>query len=188
MKSIEFIKGDLKNRLSDKRYQHSLRVADEACKLAKIYGVLEENAYIAGLVHDVAKEFSSDENKYWVDKYQLPYDILKDNYKKIVHAEVGALVAGVLYEVNDDVKNAIKYHTIGNINMSLLDKIVFIADKIECGKNYPGIEDERVLAYKNIDKALQLCLENNKKKLESEGKVFHHASLNLLNALKEKNI
>lgn len=187
MLDIEKIKTDLESSLSKYRYEHSIRVAEETKTLAKYYGVNEENAYIAGLLHDIAKEYNEEENKYWVDKYNLDKRLLDKKNSKICHAEIGAVVAKELYQVNDEICQAIKYHTIGNIDMNMLDKIIFIADKIESGKNYPGIEEERDLAYKNIDKALINCLENTKKKLERENRTLDVESEKLFNYLKTKN-
>lgn len=180
MLNLDEIKLDLKKKLSNYRYEHSIRVADEASKLAKFYGINENDAYLAGLLHDAAKEFSVEENKRWIKKYNLSKELLNDKNLKISHAAIGALVAKEIYGVNDEISQAIKYHTIGNINMTLLDKIVFVADKIESGKKYPGIEEERILAYQNIDDALILCLSNNKKKLKKENKLFNEESEKVL--------
>ena len=184
MLSLEDIKLSLVDKLSNYRYDHSMRVALEAKKLAKHYGIDEENAYLAGLLHDVAKEFSLEESREWILKYGLSESLLKN--VKTCHAGVGALVAKDLYGVNDIVCRAIQYHTVGNVEMNVLDKIVFIADKIESGKDYPGIEEERLLAYEDIDKALILCLINNKRKLEKEGKKFNVDSEKLLSYLLDK--
>lgn len=186
MFQVEKIKSDLKKRLSEYRYCHSLRVAEVARKLAQIYHVDEEKAYIAGLVHDIAKEFSEEENRQWISKFQIEGDLLTTEFKQVIHAEIGAIVAKELYGVDEEIVLAIRYHAIGNIKMKLLDKIVFVADKIEEGKDYPGIEEERILAYQNIDEALILCLKNQKKKRELEGKNIHPDSLQLLDYL-EKN-
>lgn len=187
MLSLEKIKLDLVNRLSKYRYEHSVRVAEEAKKLANYYGVDEDDAYLAGLIHDVAKEFSIDENRQYIFKFGLSEDLLQGSNIKICHAVIGSLVAKELYGVNDNVAQAIRYHSVGNINMNMLDKIVFVADKIEAGKNYPGIEDERVLAYKNINEALLLCLRNTKKKLDNDGKKLNAESKKLLNCLIEND-
>lgn len=188
MLDIEKIKIDLESKLSRYRYDHSIRVAEEAKRLAVHYGVNEENAYIAGLLHDIAKEYDDEENKYWVDKYNLDECLLDKNNSKICHAEIGAIVAKELYQVSDEICQAIRYHTIGNKDMNMLDKIIFVADKIESGKDYPGIEEEREVAYKNIDLALIKCLENNKKKLESENRILNRETEKLLNYLEFKNI
>lgn len=181
MLDVDKIKKELKNNLSKYRYEHSIRVAEEASKLAKHYGCNEIDAYIAGLLHDIAKEYSIEENKRVVSKYKLNDDLLDD--KNICHAEIGSVVAKEIYNVNDNICQSIRYHNIGNKNMTLLDKIIFVADKIESGKSYLGIEDERKMAYIDIDKALLLCLINNKKKLEQENKSFNKESEELLNYL-----
>lgn len=181
MLNLDEIRLELKRNLSNYRYEHSIRVAEEAKKLANHYKVNEEEAYLAGLLHDITKEFSDEANEYWVNKYKLPKFLLESNYKKTCHAEIGAVVARELYKVNDNISQAIRYHTIGNINMTMLDKIVFVADKIESGKYYNGIDEEREMAYQDIDKALILCLQNNKEKLEKEGKLFNKESEKVLN-------
>lgn len=186
MLDLNKIKLDLKKKMSEYRYRHSIRVAEEARNLASYYGYDEDKAYLAGLLHDIAKEFSACENKEWVEMYKLDEDLLEVRNIKICHAEIGALVVKELYGVDEDICQAIRYHTVGNIDMNMLDKIIFVADKIDVGKSYLGIDEERELAYKDIDKALLLCLINNKKKLESEGKKFNPQSEKLLNYLELK--
>lgn len=180
------IKEDLKKSLSTYRYEHSIRVAEEAKKLAKHYGENEYDAYLAGLLHDIAKEFSDDKIKHYLKKYNLSNDLLDKENRRVSHAIIGALVARELYNINDSIYNAIKYHTIANKDMNILEKMLFIADKIECGKDYPGIEEERVLAYQNIDEALVLCLINTKKKLEKEGRRLSEESVEVLNFFQNK--
>lgn len=174
----------LKKNLSNYRYLHSLRVAKEAERLAKHYGASKKDAYMAGLLHDIAKEYDYDKNKYIINKYKLSMDLL--NSSKICHAEIGAIVSKELYNVSDDVISAIKYHTIGNINMNLLDKIIFVADKIETLKKYPGIEKERFWAYKDLDKALLKCIQNSKKVLGDKDKSLHEETEKLLEFLENK--
>lgn len=187
MDFVNKIKKDLKKNLSDYRYCHSLRVADEAKKLALVYGVDSDKAYVAGLVHDIAKEFSEEENLVWIKKYNLDEKMLYSEFRRTIHSEIGALVVRELYNLDLDIVLAVKYHTVGNINMDLLAKIVFVADKIESSKDYPGILEERILAYKDIDKALFLCLDNQRKKKELECKKVHPDSLEILNYLCCKN-
>lgn len=184
--SIENIKDDLRNKLSEYRYKHSLRVAEEAKRLAKYYGVNEENTYIAGLLHDIAKEYDYDMNKYWINKYKLDNALLNEDNINICHAEIGSIVVKELYGCNEEICNAIRYHNVGNINMTMLDKIIFVADKIESGKDYFGIDEERKLAYEDIDKALMRCILNNKIVLESKGKSLHEESIKLLKFLETK--
>jgi len=187
MSELEKIKLNLKQNLSKYRYEHSLRVAKEASNLAKHYKVNDNEAYLSGLLHDVAKEFNNEENNKWTCQYSLSVSSLTKDNSKTIHAEIGALVAKKLYKVNANICQAIKYHTLGNINMNLLDKIVFIADKIETGKNYPLIEKIRILAYEDIDKALILYLQSIKIKLEKENKKLNKELEKLLKHLITKN-
>ena len=130
MYSIEKIKTDLKDRVSEYRYEHSLMVADEAKNLAKKYNLDEDKAYVAGLVHDIAKEFTNEENTLLVNKYNLSKDLLLESNHKIIHADVGAVYVKEKYGFDDEICMAVRYHTIGNPNMSTFDKIIYIADKI----------------------------------------------------------
>lgn len=183
MINVEKIKECLKSNLSNYRYEHSIRVAEEARKLANHYNFNEENAYIAGLLHDIAKEYSKEENRKVIIKYKLDKNLLDDSNKRVCHAIIGSVIAKELYNVSDDICQAIRYHTVGNKNMSFFDKIIFIADKIESGKKYPNIEEERKLAYIDLDKCLLLCLMNTKKKLESDNKILNIDSEELLDYL-----
>lgn len=183
MYNIELIKNNLKENLSEYRYIHSLNVADTSKYLAKIYGINEELAYLTGLVHDIAKEFSEEQNEYYINKYNLPR--FEPEYQRIVHSFVGAAYLKEQYNMDDEICKAVMLHTIANDNMTTLDKILFVADKIEPGKKYPGIEEERLIVKKDLDEAMLLCLENNYKKLSSKGKTMYPSSLKILKQLKK---
>lgn len=183
MYNIEQIKKDLKKNLSEFRYDHSIMVAEESKKLAHQYHLDEEKAYVAGLVHDIAKEFSNEENVEWIEKYNLSKELLLPEFKKIIHADIGAVVVKEKYGLDEEICNAVHYHTIGNVPMELLDKIIFVADKIARKSNNPIIEQERNLAYKDIDKSLKLCLNTQKEKLERDGKKMHPITIQLLKEL-----
>lgn len=188
MYEVEKIKEDLRGMLSERRYNHSLNVASVAKELASIYNVDEEKAYIAGITHDIAKEFSEKENKYYIKRYSLDESLLNPFYKKILHAHIGAKYVKDKYNLDDDISDAIDVHTIASPDMDTLAKILFVADKIEPNKDYVGIEEERRLAYINIDESLKLCLENNIKSLISKGKQPHNNTIATLNLLKKLDI
>lgn len=181
--NLEKIKNDLKNTLSQFRYEHSIRVAETARSLAEYYNIDAEKAYITGVVHDIAKEFSNEENKKWIQKYNLPKELLDPKFKEIIHADIGAVVVKELYGFDDEICNAVKYHTIGNISMTLFDKVIFVADTIGRKNSNPQIEEIRKLAYQNINKAVKQCLINQKEKIEGSEKSFHPNALELLNSL-----
>ena len=185
MYDINKIKEYLKENLSEYRYNHSLLVAEEAKLLAKNYNYDEEKAYIAGLVHDIAKEYSSEVNKEYIDKYNLSKDLLKEENKKIIHADIGSIVVKELYNMDEDISNAVLYHTLGNINMDTLAKIVFIADKIG-RENTPNIDKYKKLAYKDLDLAIKTYLEDGKEILASRNLKQHKNTIELLNYLNNK--
>lgn len=175
---VEKVKKDLRNRLSSYRYLHSIRTMNTAVLLARCYGYNESLAAITALLHDIAKELSYDESVNILDGYGLFYD-----RQFLNHAYVGAMIAKYEYQFSEEMVNAILYHTTGRKNMGLLEKIIFVADKIEPGKDYIGIEEERRLAFINIDQALICCLENRVKKFQMKGKHIEDITLETLDFL-----
>lgn len=182
---IETIKGELKKSLSPKRYNHSILVAEEAKSLAKHYHINEEKAYITGLIHDIAKELTEEENIYWIEKGKLSKNLENKENINIKHADIGAVIAKEKYNLDDNICNAIKYHTIGNKNMDLLAKIIYIADKIGREKIPEALKPVKEIAYKNIDKALLYCLEKQKIRLAEKGIKMHEDTKELLKELQK---
>jgi len=126
------IKNWLKENLTDERYNHSLGCADAAREIAKILNYSEEKAYLAGLVHDCAKSLPMDETMKLLKDNGIQLVCGEDENKKVLHAPAGTVVAKKQFEIDDnEVLSAIRWHTLGNSNMNTLEKIVFIADKIE---------------------------------------------------------
>lgn len=130
--NTDCIKKTLKESLSEERYNHTLGTADCALKLAKKYGLDKKKAYLAGLLHDCAKCKSNDELlKIIKQELKNINEGELQNYKTL-HAPVGEYFARTMYNIDDsEILNAIRYHTIGRVNMSLFEKIIFLADKIE---------------------------------------------------------
>lgn len=152
MTNINILEDKLKKSINHRRYRHSINVMETAKKLADIYNCDIKKAELSGLLHDCGR--TDKDNKINID-----LDVCKDKdfYKNenLKHAVIGAYLANREYNINDiDILNAIRYHTTGRENMSLLEKIVYIADKIEPDRCYEGVEQLRKLAYQNIDIAL----------------------------------
>lgn len=152
----------LKEDIGVNRYNHSIRVRDTAVELAKIYDCDINKAMVAGLLHDCGKYFDKD----YLLKQAFEFGIMKDeslvNNRHIIHAPLGAVIAQVEYNVNDnEILDAIRYHTTGKENMTLLDKIIYLADYIEPKRNFTGVENIRKLAYENIHLAMLKALENS---------------------------
>lgn len=181
MYNIIEIKNDLKSNLSEFRYNHSLLVAEEAKLLAHHYGLNESDAYIAGLVHDIAKEKNDDENVELVNKYNISNTFYE--YKEVLHAEIGYFIVKNIYKFNDNICNAVRYHALGNIKMSLFDKVIFIADKIGRENLNDSLKKIKEIAYNDIDSAIVLCLRYQKEKLSKLNKKMHNDTIVLLNHL-----
>lgn len=185
---IRKIKTKLKKDLSHFRYDHSIRVAKEAKRLAKHYHIDKKKAYLTGLIHDIAKELTEEENNYWIKKGNLSSDLQKEEYKNIKHADIGAIIAKEEYNLDDDICNAIKYHTIGNKDMDMLAKIIFIADKIGRKKIPEALKPVKKLAYQDIDEALLYCLEKQETKLKDKGIKLHKDTKELLKKLQNTKL
>lgn len=187
MFDIELYKDRLISDIGEKRYKHSLRVMDYAEKLSEGKKVDKEKVKIAAFLHDCAKY---NEERYMkelnIDNFE---QIDPDSSKSVVHSFLGAEVAKKVYNVRDEeILKAIKYHTTGNENMSLLEKIVFLADAIEEKRSYPGVEEIRKKASKNLDLGVLECLNHNIRYLIDMDAFIDPLTLKARNYLiKEKN-
>lgn len=152
---IKFLKMRLKEFLDEKRFKHSIGVMETAVYLAIKYGADVEKAQVAGLLHDCAKSYSDDELLKLAKKYRIELDDILILSPSLLHGPVGAhLVEEVFGIKEEEIKRAIALHTTGDVNMSTLDKIVFVADYIEPNRDFKGVEVLRRLADENLDLAL----------------------------------
>ena len=169
MDSIEKIKKYVDKNLSAKRRSHTYGVRDVAVKLAEAYGCDKAKAETAALLHDIFRSVPAEALNYYVRHLGLDAAYLDD--PNLAHGPVAAEMIQRNFGVTDgDVVNAVRYHTTGRRGMSLLEKIIYIADAIEPGRTYPGVEEIRKLAFEDIDKA---CLSSMRKTIEyvtSQGK------------------
>lgn len=145
--TIEYMRRELQQRLKRNRFAHSVGVAYTAVKLAKRFGVDEEKAYIAGLLHDCAREYETDEMLDQAIRWGIQPNIVEQAMPLLLHPYIGAKMIRPFYGVQDaEIEQAIWRHTVGAPNMSPLDKIIYIADMIEPNRTYPGVEELRNLA------------------------------------------
>ena len=137
----------LRSRLDDYRYVHSLGVADSARELAKIYGADEEKAYFAGLLHDVAKNMPKDEQLQMIEKGSIILNSAEKNNPALWHAIAGECYLRCEMGITDrDILGSVRYHTTGKAKMSLMEKIIYIADYISAERNYPDVDVMRDLS------------------------------------------
>lgn len=170
------------------RFEHTRRVMEMAVVLANRYGCDYEKAKIAALLHDVAKHFNRQEVQAALIKYGI-----QDKYLQkvpfLAHGEIGAALAKDLFEVDDeDILNAIRYHTYGRVGMSLLEKIIFIADYIEDGRDFNGVEIARKKAKLDLDDTLFFCVAHSLRYLIKKQTIVHPNSLELYNAFLEAQL
>ena len=174
--------------LTPKRFKHTQGVASEAYRLAQRYGLDKEKAYIAGLLHDCAKCYSSEEQLKLCKKYGVKVDKYIKEQPQLAHSFLGEKLAQDLFGVKDEeVLSSIKYHTTGKADMSMFDKVIYIADCIEPFREpYEGLEEIRSLAYKDINKAMICALEHTIEYNEKKGAVIHPLSKEALEFLKNR--
>ena len=149
----------LKKMVKPKRYIHSLGVIDEAINLSKLYNANQDKARIAASLHDIAKYIDRDEQKEMITKTLGP-DVLEGLPEGALHSICGAIYARDYLGIDDiDIYNAIYNHTLGKPNMSLLEKIIFVADFIEPSRNTEASKICKKMAYDNLDEALLYAME-----------------------------
>ncbi|MCM1568283.1 MAG: bis(5'-nucleosyl)-tetraphosphatase (symmetrical) YqeK [Roseburia sp.] len=159
----------MEKKLDSKRFTHTLGVEYTAAALAMRYGASIKNAQLAGLLHDCAKCMSDEKRLAVCGKHNISMTEMEKRNPFLLHAKVGSFLAMDEYHVqDDDVINAILNHTTGRPGMSLLEKIIFVADYIEPGrKQAPNLEEIRKLAFIDLDKALVKILEDTLEYLQN---------------------
>lgn len=185
---MERINKQLHSILSPERFLHTQGVIQEAEKLAEAYSADKNRAILAALLHDCAKEYPNSEKLNMCKKYHIKIDDVIKHQPDLAHSFLGAEVAHSEYDIKDDeILDAIRYHTTGRKNMSMLEKIIYISDYIEPNrKPFPGIEKARLLAYLDLDKAMYFCLKNTIEYNRQKKRMIHPLSLEALKYYKNK--
>lgn len=148
------IKIKLSQALDENRFKHSLGVCEESVRMAQLFGADTDKAYAAGLLHDCAKCLQRSEQIRLCEEYIT--DEMTKKCPPVIHAPLGAVIAQTEYGITDmDILNAIRYHTVARSGMSLLEKIVYVADMTEPNRDFFGVEVLRELSKKNIDEAFR---------------------------------
>ena len=149
------IKALLKEKLSEKRYLHSLNVADEAAKLAEYYNEDSEIAYMAGLLHDICKEMPKDDMLNLLSGSDILSDDVFKSSPQIWHGFAAAnYIQRELELLNTEIIDAVRYHSTASGHMSKIGEIIYIADLISIDRNYPELEKLREIAYRSLEEAM----------------------------------
>lgn len=177
----------IEEKLPGKLYRHSVGVAEAAVSLAGKFGADREKAYLAGIVHDYGKRYSKSELRTKAEELDLRLDRITLLEPRLLHAPVGAALLPLELGIEDgDILRAVAFHTTGYGDMSLLDKIIYLADCIEDGRYYPGVDRIRDLAREDLDGALLAAVERTIYAVLRRGMLLHPQSVSLRNCLLEK--
>ena len=182
--TIKEYKELLKSRLTDKRYEHSLCVADEALRLARKYGADEDKCYLAGLLHDITKNAPAEEHLKLFSDFGIILSSVEQKAIKLWHAMSGALYVEHILGIKDnELVTAIRYHTTARANMTLTDKILYLADFTSADRDYEDVDVMRRLVDESLESALKYALSYSIVDLVNQGRAIHKDTLAAYNEL-----
>ena len=187
---IESYKQVLKKNLYEKRYNHSLCVADEALRLAKKYGADEDKCYLAGLLHDITKNLPDEDHLKIFETFGIMLNVIEKNAKKLWHAISGTAYIEHFLKIDDkELLDAVRYHTTGKANMSLTAKILYLADFTSSDRDYEDVDVIRGLVEKSLEEAFIYALKYSINELVEDSKPVHPDTIEAFNEalLKEGN-
>ena len=146
---------EVRQRLSEKRFYHSQCVAEEAVRLAVLYGADPEKARLAGLLHDILKDTPAEEQLKILQGFGIMMNDTELANQKLGHAISGAAFLEFGLGIRDrELLSAVRCHTSGRKNMTLLEKVLFVADYISADRDYPGVEELRAVARESLEEAI----------------------------------
>lgn len=170
----------------EKRVPHVIGCSETAVDLAKRYGADPVDAARAGILHDVTKALEGVDQLRLCDEYGIIISDFERQHTKLLHSVTGGAAARHVFGENEAVCQAIWWHTSGRANMSLLEKILYVADYMEPNRDFPGVEKLRRLAYTDLDAALLLGLEMTKEHLKEQGQPMGQNSIDAMAYLKQR--
>ena len=174
--------------LKPKRMPHVLGTEATAVRLARQYGADERQARVAALLHDCTKKLEMDQQLALCRQYGIQLDELERRALKLLHSKTGAAVARSVFGVEDAVYEAIYWHTTGKADMTLLEKVIYMADYIEPNRDFDGVEELRRLTFEDLDRGLLLGLTETVREMEEKGLPVHKNTMEARNFLLEKGV
>jgi predicted HD superfamily hydrolase involved in NAD metabolism len=173
----------VRSQMPEKRWLHTQGVMDTAVQLAKEFGAEPIKADLAAILHDYCKYWPIQEQAKIISEHDLPQDLLDYN-KELWHSHAGAYIAQTKFGIDDEeILDAIRYHTSGREHMTLLDKVVCLADYIEPGRDFPGVDKIRELSKTSLDQALIAGFDSTIGFLLSQGKLIYPLTITARNNL-----
>lgn len=188
MLCTELERRSILSRLTGYRLTHTLGCEKAARTLAARFGADVEKAGFAALLHDITKRLSKEEQLSLCEKYGIiPCNVERVEWK-MLHGKTAAAIARCEYGAPDDVVDAIACHTTGKAGMTMLDKVIYLADFIEETRDFDGVAPARVLAERDIDEALLYCYDNSLFDLLRRGKLIHPDTMAARNELIDQGV
>ncbi|WP_409228246.1 bis(5'-nucleosyl)-tetraphosphatase (symmetrical) YqeK [Gudongella sp. SC589] len=179
----------LKDRIGEERLNHTLSVVEEALSLAKRHKAPEDKVKIAALLHDFAKNLTLEESLRLAKEYGLKLDDVTITSTELIHGPLGARMVKEYFNIGDqEILNAITYHTTGRENMTTVEKIVFLADFIEPGREFEGIQIIRAKALEDLDEAIFMALDSTISYLLKKKSIIHVNTVHARNFLLGKRL
>lgn len=174
----------IQSKLDSDRYIHSLKVAESAVTLAEKYGADVRKAYVAGVLHDVMKNSSVEDMLLEIKNAGYTLSSVEKNNPKLWHAIAGAaFIKNKLNIKDEEIISAVLCHTTAKKDMSLLDKVIYIADFISKDRNYNGVEEVRKTAFISLEKTMMICLQFTVHDLSRKKQLIHPNSIDAYNQL-----
>ncbi len=182
--NLDFWRSKMKELLDEELFLHSEGVAGAARQLACSYGADGDKACLAGYLHDYGKRYSAKELARLAAQMQVKIDPVSLKEPRLLHAPVGALLLKRDLGLDDeDILTAVRFHTTGVPGMSLLDKILYLADYIEPGRDYEGVSEIRKLAENSLEQALLAAVDNTIRSVLRRGLLLHPDSVRFRNSI-----
>lgn len=170
--------------LNHRRIPHVLGTEQEAIHLAERWGADVDKARRAALLHDCTKKLNLPEQLAVAERFHVPLDEMERREIKLLHAKTGAGIAQAVFGTDEEITGAIRWHTTGRAHMTLLEKVIYLADYIEPTRSFPGVETLRKVCYEDLDAGLRLGLDMTIGEMESRNAPIHPKTLEARDALK----
>ena len=180
----DWLRGRAFSMLNPIRIPHVTGCEEEAVRLAKRWGGDPDDAREAAILHDITKKLAKEDNLSILEEHGIPVVKLENAGEKLLHSKSGAALAKALFGVSDEVAGAIMWHTTGKSGMSLLEKVIYLADYIEPTRDFPGVDAMRAAAYEDIDTALIMGFETSIQDMTERGITPDRTTFDALDDLK----
>jgi predicted HD superfamily hydrolase involved in NAD metabolism len=173
--TFDEVQKHLSSMLTPKRFEHSIATAQTAFELAHIYGANEHKAMLSGLIHDITKDLDTPLQLHLCEKFDIILSIVEKGSPKLLHAMTAPGVIKNELGISDaEILRAVRYHTTAHADMTVLEKVLYLADFVEPKRNFKGVEAlRRIVGKEDLDTAMLVCLDYSINELLTTGRTIH---------------